>query len=152
MKFISILVPVSGSPLDEEAIQLACQIVRRDKAKLLLLHVIEIQRALALNSESMTASERAEKILEQTEQMATKCGVAVETDLLQARLAGPALVDAAIERKIDLIVMGLPYRRKPDQFYLGATTMYVLSHAPCRVWFCRASASGAESVPPPGKK
>jgi len=130
----------------------ACQIVRRDKAKLLLLHVIEIQRALPLNSESMSASERAEKILEQTEQIATKLGVVAETDLLQARLAGPALVDAAIERGVDLVVMGLPYRRKPDQFYLGATTMYVLSHAPCRVWFCRASTSTGDAGSPAGKK
>jgi len=152
MKFSHILVPVSGSPLDGEAIQLAFQIVRRDKAKLLLLHVIEIERALALNSESMSASERAEKILEQAEQIAANLGVAVETDLLQARLAGPALVDAAIERGIDLIVMGLPFRRKPDQFYLGTTTMYVLSHALCRVWFCRAGISNGDAAPPPGKK
>lgn len=152
MKFTHILVPISGIPLDEEAVQLACQIVRRDKAKLLLLHVIEIQRAMPLNSESMSASERAEKFLEQAEQVAAKLGVGVETDLLQARLAGPALVDAAIERHVDLIVMGLPFRHKPDQFYLGATTMYVLSHAPCRVWFCRASASAGDTAPPPGKR
>jgi nucleotide-binding universal stress UspA family protein len=149
MKFTYILVPVSGIPLDEEAIQLACQIARRDKAKVLLLHVIEIQRALPLSSESMAASEHAEKILEQAEQIAGKLGVGVETDLLQARLAGPALVDAASERRVDLIVMGLPYRRKPDQFYLGATTMYVLSHAPSRVWFCRGTET---SAPPVGKK
>ena len=152
MKFNHILVPVSGIPLDEEAIELACQIVRRDKAKLLLLHVIEIQRALPLNAESMSASERAEKILEKAESIAIKAGVSAETDLLQARLAGPALVDAAIERGVDLIVMGLPYRRKPDQFYLGATTMYVLSHAPCRVWFCRASIAAGENAAAPGKK
>ena len=141
MKFTNILVPVTGVPLDEEVIQLACQIVKRDKAKLLLLHVIELQRALPLNAESTPEVERAEKILERAESLANKAGVAAETDLLQARLAGTALVDAAIERGVDLIVMGLPYRRKPDHLYLGATMLYVLNHAPCRVWTCRALAS-----------
>jgi nucleotide-binding universal stress UspA family protein len=144
MKFTHILVPISGLATDSEVVGLACQIVKRDKAKLLLLHVIEIQRALPLNAESMTETERAEKILERAEQAANKAGVSPETDLLQARLAGPALVDAALERGVDLIILGLPYRRKPDQFYLGATTTYVLNHAQCQVWFCRESAA----VPP----
>lgn len=140
MKFTNILVPVTGGPLDEEAIQLACQLVKRDKAKLLLLHVIELQRTLPLSAESTPEVERAEKILEGAESLANKASVVVETDLLQARLAGTALVDAAIERGVDLVVMGLPFRRKLDSLYLGATTLYVLNHAPCRVWLCRASA------------
>jgi nucleotide-binding universal stress UspA family protein len=140
MKFTNILVPVSGLPTDDETVQLACQMARQDKAKLMLLHVIQVQRALPLNSESTPEIERAEKILEHAEQIASKCGASVETELLQARSAGAALVDASMERHVDLIVMGLPYRRKPEQFYLGATTLYVLNHAPCRVWFCRASA------------
>jgi nucleotide-binding universal stress UspA family protein len=139
MKFTNILVPVSGLPIEEEAIRLACQMARQDKAKLLLLYVITVQRALPLNAESTPETERAEKILEHAEQIARKCGAPVETDLLQARTAGTALVDAAQERGVDLIVMSVPFRRKPDQFYLGSTTTYVLNHAPCRVWFCRES-------------
>jgi nucleotide-binding universal stress UspA family protein len=142
MKFSHILVPVTGAPLDEEVIQLACQIVRRDKAKLWLLHVIELQRALPLNAENAAAAERAERILERAETLAGKAGVRAETDLLQARHAGAALVDAAAERGVDLIVLGLPFRRKPDQLYLGGTTLYVLNQAPCRVWICRALADG----------
>lgn len=144
MKFNNILVPVAGGPLDEEVIQLACQIVKRDKAKLLLLHVIELQRTLPLNAESTPEVERAERILEQAESLANKASVAVETDLLQARLAGTALVDAAIERGVDLVILGLPFRRKLDNLYLGATTLYILNHAPCRVWLCRASAPGGD--------
>jgi nucleotide-binding universal stress UspA family protein len=43
----------------------------------------------------------------------------------------------AIERKADLIILSLPYRVRFGDFYLGPTTMYVLKHAPCRVWICR---------------
>jgi nucleotide-binding universal stress UspA family protein len=147
MKFTHILVPISGSPLDDEAIQLACHTARQDqskvslhKCKVLLLHIIQVQRALPLNSENNLEIERAENILAHGERVAAECGVTVETDLLQSRSAGAALVDASLERNVDLIVMGLSYRRKPDQFYLGSTTMYVLNHAQCRVWFCRANA------------
>ncbi len=152
MKFTNILVPVTGSPFDEEVIALACQIARRDKARLLLLHIIEIQRALPLSAESTPEIERAEKLLEQAEAAANKCGVAVETDLLQARAAGPALVDEAIARGIDLIAMNVPFRIKPDHFYLGATTTYVLNHAPCRVWLCRQNAPQAAAAPAASKK
>ena len=140
MKFKNILVPVSGAPSEDEAIALACQYARQDNAKLQLIHVIQVQRALPLNSESTTETERAEIILENAERIAAQNDVAVETDLLQARVAGAALVDAAIERNVDLIVMSMPHRRKADRFYLGTTTMYVLEHAPCRVWFCRGAA------------
>src|SRR3989304_4930567 len=103
MKFTNILVPVTGLPLDEEAIALACQMARRDKARVLLLHIIEIQRALPLSAESAPEIEQAEELLDNCEGLAVKCGVTVETDLLQARAAGPALVDEAIARGIDLI-------------------------------------------------
>lgn len=152
MKFTNILVPVTGSPLDEEAIASACLVARRDKAKVLLLHIIEIQRALPLIAESTPEIERAEKLLEHAEQAASKCGVAVETDLLQARAAGPALVDESVARGIDLIVMSVLFKLKPDRLYLGATTTYVLNHAPCRVWLYRQSAPEAPAAPSAGRK
>lgn len=152
MTFKNILVPVTGSPLDSEAITLACLLARRDKAKVLLLHIIEIQRALPLSAESTPEIERAEKLLEVAEQAAIKGGVTVETDLLQARAAGPALVDEAIARGVDLIAMSLPFRKKPDHLYLGATTTYVLNHAPCRVWLCRQNLPEAPATLPAGKK
>jgi nucleotide-binding universal stress UspA family protein len=155
MKFTNVLVPVTGSPLDEEAISAACLFARRDKAKLLLLHIIEVQRALPLSAESTPEIERAEKLLELAEQAANKCGVSVETDLLQARAAGPALVDESTARGVDLIVMSVLFRLKPDRLYFGATTTYVLNHAPCRVWLLRQSipeAPPAPPAPPAGKK
>lgn len=152
MKFTHVLVPVTGSPLDEEAIALACMIARRDKAKFLLLHIIEIQRTLPLSAESAPEIERSEKLLERAEEAANKCGVGVETDLLQARAAGPALVDEAVARGVDLIVMNVPFKLKPDHLYLGVTTTYVLNHAPCRVWLCRQNIPQPAAAPPEGKK
>jgi len=57
----------------------------------------------------------------------------IETDVLQAREAGPAIVDEAVERDIDLILMGVTYKRRFGQFSLGSVVPYVLKNAPCRV-------------------
>ncbi len=33
--------------------------------------------------------------------------------------------------------MGVTYRKRFGEFYLGQTTPYVLKNAPCRVWVAR---------------
>jgi nucleotide-binding universal stress UspA family protein len=137
MAFSRILVPVGGIPADEQAIRLACQVARQDKAKITAIHVIEVQRNLPLNAEDAAQMERGESVLARAEQIAKAARGSLETELLQARVAGSALVDEAGERGIDLIIMGIPDRKPLGDFYLGATTLYVLKNAACRVWLCR---------------
>jgi len=81
--------------------------------------------------------ERGEKILDEVEQLAAQFQLAVETELVQARDTGPALVDEAVEWGADLIVMGLPYKRRFGEFNLGKTVPYVLKNANCRVMLFR---------------
>ena len=51
---------------------------------------------------------------------------------------GAALVDEATEREADLLVVGLPYRKRfGGEFAIGRTIPYVLKHAPCEVWVVR---------------
>jgi len=57
----------------------------------------------------------------------------VETDVLQAREVGPAIVDEAVERGVDLIVMGISYKQRFGQFSLGNVAPYVLKNSPCPV-------------------
>jgi nucleotide-binding universal stress UspA family protein len=52
---------------------------------------------------------------------------------------GTAIVDEALEREVDLIVMGIGYKRKFGEFDMGHTAPYVLKNAPCRVWLARAA-------------
>ncbi len=61
----------------------------------------------------------------------------VHIKLVQARDTGPALVDEAVEWGADLIVMGLPYKRRFGEFNLGKTVPYVLKNATCRVMLFR---------------
>lgn len=141
MGFSHILVPIKGSPCDDAAIRLACQIAKQDKGKVLAIHVIEIQRNLPLNAENDTQIQQGEQVLEHAEQIARTVKGAIETELLQARVAGSALIDEATERQVDLIVMGVPYRKPLGDFVLGSTTSYLLKNAACPVWLCREAAS-----------
>jgi nucleotide-binding universal stress UspA family protein len=133
MEFQRILVPVAGTKADEEAIRLGCKLAKKNKAKIWAVYVITIKRALPLEAEIEPEIHKAEDILNHMESIAEEEDHEVETDLLQARDAGPAIVDEAVERGVDLILMGVAYKRRFGQFSLGSVVPYILRNAPCRV-------------------
>lgn len=137
MELKKILVAVNGNGADEEAIKLACSVARKSKAAVYVVYIIQVKRSLPLNAEISSEIQRAEEVLTHAEDIASEQDCDVETDLLQAREVGPAIVDEAMERDIDLIVLGMPYKRAFGMFSLGATVPYVLREAPCRVLLCR---------------
>ena len=63
----------------------------------------------------------------------------ISTDLLQARSAGAAIVDEAIERGADAILMAARVRVVHGKPSTGETAAYVLKNAPCDVVILRAS-------------
>ena len=131
-----VLVPVNGDEADEEAIKLACSVVKK-KGTLYIIYVIEVKRTLPLDAEMRPEIQRGEEVLESAERIAEEGDCEVETDLLQAREVGPAIIDEAMERGVDLIIIGITYKRRFGEFSLGECTPYVLKNAPCRVWVCR---------------
>lgn len=133
MEFQKILVPVIGTDTDDEAIKLACRLAKKTKGKIWAVYVITVRRALPLDVEIEPEITSAEEILSHAEIVAEEEDYQLETDLLQAREAGPTIVDEAVERKVDLIVIGVKYKRRFGQFSLGSAVLYVLKNAPCRV-------------------
>jgi len=133
MEFHNILVPVTGTEADEEAMKLACRLAKKNKAKIRTVYVITVKRTLPLDAEIEPEIQKAEGILDYIERVAEEQDYEVETDLLQAREAGPTIVDDAVEQEADLILMGVKYKRRFGQFSLGSTVLYVLRNAPCRV-------------------
>jgi len=133
MEFQKILVPVTGTEADEEAMRLACRLTRKNKSKIWAVYVITIKRSLPLDAEIEPEIRKAEGILDHIASVAEEEDHEVETDLLQAREAGPTIVDEAAEREVDLILMGVTYKRRFGQFSLGSVVPYVLKNAPCRV-------------------
>ncbi len=141
MEFGKILVPVTGTEADEEAIKLACRLVKKNRAGIRVIYVITIKRTLPLDAEIESEIRKAEGILDQMERVAEEENYVVETDLLQAREAGLTIVEEAVEQKVDLILMGVKYKRRFGQFSLGNTVLYVLKNAPCRVILCHQPTS-----------
>jgi len=133
VEFHKILVPVVGTEADKEAIRLACRLAKKNKGKVWAVHVITIKRTLPLDAEVGSEIKKAEGILSRVERVAEEEDLEIETDLLQAREAAPAIVDEAVERDVDLILMGVTYRRRFGQFSLGSVVPYVLKNAPSRV-------------------
>jgi nucleotide-binding universal stress UspA family protein len=132
-----ILVPVSGAPTDVEAVRLGCRLARRGKAKVMVVTVLEIRRSLALGTVQEVEMDRAETLLTQAEKNAKELDQDIETELLQARDAGPAIVEEVTHWKADLVVLGMPFRMRFGEFHMGRTAPYVLRHAACRALLFR---------------
>ena len=151
MKPQRILVPVKGDPIDDEALQLACALAGggrdggrgRARVTVEIIYVIEVPRALPLDADLPDEVLHGEEALSHAEQFAATLApeVIVETEVLQARTVGTAIVDEATERRADLIVMAARHRRRLGEFNMGLTLPYVLKNAQCRVLVARAPAS-----------
>ena len=135
--FKSVLVPVDGSPESLQAVEFACSMAKRTKGKVHVVHVIEVRRSLPLDAELVDEAQRGEEILGQAEKVAKRQDFEVEGDLLQAREAGHAIIDEAIERQADAIVLGVPFGRPFGEFELGRVPAHMLKTAPCEVILLR---------------
>jgi nucleotide-binding universal stress UspA family protein len=132
-KHLRIMVPMGGSVIDSETVLVALQMAKQYDGRLYAIHIIEVNRSLPLGAVIDKDVERGERILDEVDQLANEGAQQIETELVQARETGPAIVDEAEEWGADLIVMGLPYKRRFGEFNMGRTVPYVLKNASCRV-------------------
>lgn len=152
--FGSILVPISGSPLDDDIVQTAGRLagetrddVVQEGAVIEAVWVFEMPLALPLDAplpESQTrrareALARAKVVGEEYE------GVEVATAIVRARRAGQGIVNEARRRGVEAIVLAAeePSRVRGGgllggvsgrlENQVGEVTRYVIRKAPCRV-------------------
>lgn len=132
------VVAVNGGSSDERIVRLVASQASRFKAELIAVHVVEIDWTLPLDADIAGRSEVVQRVLDSAESIADQSKVTVEPVLLQARDVGAAIVDEATERGADLLVVGLPYRKRfGGEFAIGRTIPYILQNAPCAVWVVR---------------
>jgi nucleotide-binding universal stress UspA family protein len=141
-KLKKILVAVSGNTSDEDAINLACLLAKKPRAEVYVVYIIEVKRSLPIDAIISLDLDKAEQILNRAEDIAAENDYEIKTDVLQAREAGVAIVDSAVEKDIDLILMGLDYKKRFGMFNLGDAIPYVLEEAPCRVLLLRRPIAG----------
>ena len=132
------VVALNGATSDERILRLVMDLARPFHAAVVVVHVVEIDWTLPLDANVAGMSEEAQRVLDMAEEQAERAGLQIEAVLVQARDVGAAIVDEAAERDADLLVLGLPYRKRfGGDFAIGRTVPYVLKNAPCAVWVAR---------------
>lgn len=132
-----ILVAARGNGVDQIAVELACKIGAKSKAKIYIVYVLEVNRSLPVDATIRPDIEAAENVLLEAEEYAQAHDFEVETEIIQARDAGPAIIEVARQNNIELIVMGMNYKKRFGSFTMGNAVPHVLEEAPCRVLICR---------------
>jgi nucleotide-binding universal stress UspA family protein len=133
MQLRRILVPLGGASVDADVIRIAVTLAKPSKAAVTAIHVIEVRWNMPLDAVLEAETERGEVLLDDAAKIASQSGLAIETELLQAREAAAAITDTAREKQADLIVLGMPFRKRLGRVYVGRTVQNVYVGAPCAV-------------------
>jgi nucleotide-binding universal stress UspA family protein len=134
-------VPVTDLDADTRLLQIVERIALRQKAEITLVYVVEVMQSMPLDAELPTEVSQGEQVLREAEEHVSRHAEVkrsiVSTELLQARSAGAAIVDEAIDRNANVILMSARLQRKRGQLTIGDTVDYVLKNAPCEVLLIR---------------
>ncbi len=147
-----LVVPVNGGPGDHRALAVVARIADRSPVLLTLIYVVEVPQSMPLDAELPVEIDRGEAVLRRAEEIArsalpsAKGSGGIHRELLQARAAGAAIVDEALERGANAIVMAGRMRSRHGKPTLGDTVAYVLKHAPVEVILVRQAPPGATAA------
>ena len=136
-----LVVAINGGAVDPIILDLAATIGKRDRTQVAVVYVVEVSQQLPVDADLPDELERGERILIAAEKTARERGLRATYDVLQARSVGAAIVDEAVQRGADLIVLGAELREKFGEPTYGSTVPYVMLHAMCEVWVCRVPLS-----------
>ncbi len=148
LTFERILVPLAGTTADEPALRLTALLLGGGGGQALLLHVIEVPFEQQLDAEDAGAIAFADEVLGRGESLLAEREVPVRTAISQARAAGAAIVDEAVEQRADLIVMGLRYKKRfGGGWDAGRTVPYVMRNSMAPVWCLRTETEDLAQTP-----
>jgi len=149
-----ILVPIVGSRISDEMMVLACQLATEKESSIDGLYVIEVPLNLPLDARLVNEAEKADKVLKAAAIIASQFKVKFTPHVVTARNAGRAIVEEAVARRSEVIILGTTRKRRIGDLVFGRTADYVLDNAPCEVLLnlvpreYRTDGSSSE-VPPP---
>jgi nucleotide-binding universal stress UspA family protein len=135
-----VLVPLSGAESDDDALRLTALLLGgAEEGEVVLVHVIEVGFERTLDTEDERATSFADEILDRGAAFLEARKIPNRVGMIQARAAGPAIVDEAVASSADLIVMGLRYKRRfGGSWDAGRTVPYVMRNSKAPVWCLRA--------------
>jgi APA family basic amino acid/polyamine antiporter len=133
LEYRRLVVPVDAGPASDEAMIVAARLAAERGATITAVTVIEIPLDRPFDADLADLEEEADAILDEARAIGDSYGVNVVTRLVRARSAGRAIVDEAVRRTAEIVVMGAPRRPTRRGVIFGETVDFVLKHAPCRV-------------------
>jgi len=131
LEYRTILVPIVSGPESHEAVDLAARLAAERGAAIVALRVIVVPLDRPLDADLHEEEAEADRLLDEARATGETYGVRVIERLVRARSAGRAIVEDAVSRQAEIIVLGAPRGRHREIF--GKTVDYVLKNAPCRV-------------------
>ena len=126
-----LLVPVRDTVVSEEMMVLACQLATERNSSIDALYVIEVPLNLPIDASLPEERQRAGRILERAAQAADLFNVKLTPVVVTARSAGRAIVEEAIARRSEVIILGSQSKRRIADKVFGRTIDYVLDNLPC---------------------
>ena len=141
-----LLIPLAGGDADDDALSLGALLLAGqapkssgDGTEIVLVHVIEVGFERTLDTQDDKAIAFADEILDRGAAFLEARRIPNRVGMIQARAAGPAIVDEAVAASADLIVMGLRYKRRfGGSWDAGRTVPYVMRNSKAPVWCLRA--------------
>jgi APA family basic amino acid/polyamine antiporter len=133
VEYRTVVVPVTRSAESEEALVAAARLADERRARVAVVHVIEVPLDLPLDVDLPDREDKADEILDNSAAIVESYGVRAVVRLLRARTAGPAIVEEAARRNAELIVLGAPRPRVSRGRIFGSTVDYILKHSTTRV-------------------
>jgi APA family basic amino acid/polyamine antiporter len=132
--FRTIVVPVLRGPESEEALVAAARLAADRRSSIALVTVIEVPLDRSLDADLHEAELDAARVLDDAEAHLAGYDVRTVTRVIRARAAGPAIVEDALGRDAELIVVGAARGRvRRGRPVVGHTVDYVLKHSDIRV-------------------
>jgi APA family basic amino acid/polyamine antiporter len=134
LHFRTIVVPVVRNAESEEALVAAARLAAERGATIAIVTVLEVPLRLPLEFEMPEEEDAAVDLLEEARALVDSYGVRTVIRLVRARRAGPAIVDEAVRRQAELIVIGARRRLARGRTPIfGHAVDHVLRDSPCRV-------------------
>jgi nucleotide-binding universal stress UspA family protein len=148
LAFQRVLVPVAGNEADDAALRLAALLLAGTEGEASLLHVIEVSFDRSLDAEDPQAVAFADEVLSRSEAFLAGHEVKARTGVVQARVAGAAIVDEAVEWGADLLIVGLRYKKRfGGAWDAGRTVPYVMRNSTAPVWCLRVETEDLARTP-----
>jgi nucleotide-binding universal stress UspA family protein len=142
LKYQNILVAIDGSIEAERAFKKAIEIASRNKAKLLLVHVIDTRTFATIDAIDRTIIEKtdlyAEEMLQKYQKQAISAGISqVEYQIHYGSPKVKIPKEIAKKQNIDLILCGATGLNAIERFLIGSVSEHITRYAPCDVLVVR---------------